>query len=100
MQNNNTLKPESFYIESKQFYTFFGQLKSLEPITVVNMLVDNVFKHQIILNDKIVLPIITAFYLFNLPINSWYNDIEFKRLFIDLRALTWSTKCIGQLEVL
>ena len=46
-QNDNIPEPESFYIESEQFHTFFGQLEGSEPITVVNTLADNAFKHQI-----------------------------------------------------
>lgn len=44
--------------------------------------------------------IVPASYVFNLSIDLWYNDIEFKRLFIDLGASTQSTKGIGQLKKL
>lgn len=48
------------------------------------MLANNVFKHQITLDDKKVL-LITAYtlYIFNLSFDTLYNNIEFKKLFID-----------------
>lgn len=89
MQNDNTPELESFYIESEQFHTYFGQLKGSESITIVNTLAYNAFKHQIILSDKTVLPTtVPAPYVFNLSIDSWYNDMEFKGLPIDSRAST------------
>lgn len=58
---------ESLYTELEQFHTFLGQLKGSESITVVNILVSNVFKYQITLNNKKVLPItIPTPYVFNL----------------------------------
>ena len=100
-QNDNTPEPESFYIESEQFHTSFGQLEGSEPITVVNTLVDNAFKHQIILNDKTVSPITDlAPYVFNSSTDSRYNDAEFKGLLIDSGASTGSTGGIGQLKAL
>ena len=100
-QNDNTLEPESFYIESEQFHTSFGQLKGSESITVVNTLADNAFKHQITFSDEIVLPAtVLAPYVFNLSTDSRYNDIEFKELLIDSGASTRSTGDIGQLKAL
>lgn len=84
IQNDNTFEPDSFYFESEQFSISSGQLKGSKSITVVNTLVDNTFKYQITLNDKTVLPtIVSAPYVFNLSLDSQFNDIEFKRLFID-----------------
>ena len=58
-------------------------------MTVINMLADNAFKHRITLSDKTVLPItVPTPYLFNLSTDLWYNDIEFKGLFIDSEAST------------
>lgn len=57
MQNDNGFKPKLFYIESEQFHNFFGQLKGSESIKVINMLVNNAFKHQITISDKTVLAI-------------------------------------------
>ena len=101
MQNDNSPEPESFYIESKQFHTYFGQLKGSEPIIVINTLADNAFKHQITLSDKTVLPTtVPVSYVFNLSIDSWYNDIEFMGLLINLEGSTRATGGIGQLKVL
>ena len=89
MQNNNTPEPELFYIESEQFHASFGQLKSLESITIVNTLATNVFKYQFILNDETVSPItVPASYIFNSSTNSQYNDTKFKGLLIDSGVLT------------
>lgn len=56
---------------------------------IVNTLADNAFKHQIILSDKTILPIIIpALYVFKLSTDSQYNDTEFKGLFIDLGVST------------
>lgn len=67
MQNDNIPELELFYIELKQFYTFFGQLEGSKSITVINILAYNAFKYQIILSDKIILPInVPAPYVFNL----------------------------------
>lgn len=56
---------------------------------VVNTLLNNIFKYQITLYDKTVLPItIHTAYFFKLSTDSKYNDIKFKRLFIDLKAIT------------
>lgn len=58
-------------------------------MTVVNTLADNAFKHQITLSNKTILSIIVFTpYIFNLSIDLKYNNIKFKKLFIDLRALT------------
>lgn len=101
MQNDNTLEPELFYIELKQFHTSFGQLKGSKSIIVVNTLTDNVFKHQITLSNKIVLLIIvSAPYVFNSSTISRYNDIKFKELLIDSRVSTQSIRDIGQLKAL
>ena len=48
-QNNNILEPKSFYIKLEQFQNFFGQLKDLGSIKVVNKLVNNAFKYQIVM---------------------------------------------------
>ena len=67
MQNDNIPKLESFHIESEQFHTFFGRLKGLKSIIIVNLLANNTFKHQIILSDRTVLPItVLDPYIFNL----------------------------------
>lgn len=89
MQNNNRSELELFYIESKQFYSFFSQLKSSESIIVVNTQTNNIFKHLIILNNKTV-SFITVFtsYVFNLLTDLQYNNIEFKGLFINSNILT------------
>ena len=100
-QNDNTPKPELFYIESEQFQTSFGQLKGSESITVVNTLADNAFKHRITLSDETVSPItVPAPYVFNSSTDSRYNDSEFKGLLIDSGASTRSTGGIGQLKAL
>ena len=92
MQNDNTPKPKLFYIKSEYFQTSFGQLKDSKSITVINMLVDNAFKHQITLSDtKILLITVPAPYIFNLSTDWQYNDIEFKALLVDLGPLTQST---------
>ena len=58
-------------------------------MTVVNTLADNAFKHRITLSNKMVLPItVSTSYLFNSSTDLRYNDIEFKRLFIDSEAST------------
>ena len=91
MQNDNIPKLELFYIESKQFHTFFGLLKGLKSIIVVNTLTNKVLKYQITLSDKTVLLItILALYIFNLLIHLQYNNIMVKGLLFDLRALTQS----------
>ena len=65
------------------------------------MLADNAFKHRITLSDKTVLPTtVPAPYVFNLPTDSHYNDIEFKGLLIYLGASTRSTGGISQLKTL
>ena len=87
MQNDNIHKPKSFYIVSELFHTSFGQLKSLESITVINTLADNAFKHQIILSDETISPITVPIpYVFNLSTDLQYNDTEFKELLINLGA--------------
>lgn len=56
------------------------------------MLVDNNFKYQITPSEKINIAIIVfIFYFFNLLTDLKYNNIEFKKLFIDLKALTRPT---------
>lgn len=58
---------------------FFGQLEDSEFIAVINILAHNALKHQIIMSDKRVLPIIVpAPYVFNLSADSQYDDTEFK----------------------
>lgn len=58
-------------------------------MTVVNMLVNNAFKHYITLYNKTILYItIATSYFFNSSINLEYNNIEFKKLFIDLKVST------------
>lgn len=91
---------ELFYTDSEQFYITIGQLNNFESLTIVNILVNNAFKYQIKLNDKIILLITLALYDFNLSINSQYNDTEFKGFFINSRALTRSIEGIGQLKIL
>lgn len=91
-ENDNIPEPESFYIESKQFYTSIGQLESSGSLTVVNTPADNAFKHQITLSDKTVSIITLALYILNLSTDSQYNDNEFKELLIDSGA---STQSIG-----
>lgn len=96
MQNNNTFEPESFYIELEQFYISFCELKSLKSITIVNTLANNAFKSQITLNNETISPsIVSAPYVFNLSTDLQYNNIEFKKLLINLKALTKSTRGIG-----
>ena len=88
MQNNNTPELESFYIKLELFHISFGQLEGLELIKVINTLADNVFKHQITLSNKTVLPItVPAPYVFNFSTNSQYNNTEFQGLLIDSGAL-------------
>lgn len=58
--NDYTPEPKLFYIESKQFYTFFGQLEGSMFLTVVNILANNIFKHQIILSNETVFSITLA----------------------------------------
>lgn len=92
---------ELFDTKLEQFHTFFGQLEGSESITVVNILADNAFKHQITLSDNTVSHIIVpAFYTFNLLTDLQYNDTEFKGLFINLGALTHLIRGISQLKVL
>ena len=70
-------------------------------MTVVNTLANNAFKYQITLSDKTILPItVPTPYLFNLSTDLRYNDIEFKGLLINSRALTQLTKGISQLKAL
>lgn len=70
MQNNNTPEFEWFYIELKQFHIFFGWFKGWKFIKVVNTLANNTFKHQITLNNKIILLIIVpTSYVFNISTN-------------------------------
>lgn len=84
-----------------QFHSFFGQLKDFETKTVVNNLVDNTFKHQIILSNKIISAItVPVPYIFNLLTDSRYNNAEFKWLLIDLGVSTRSTGGISQLKLL
>ena len=65
----------------------------------VNRLADNAFKHQIILNNVIVLPITTTFsYIFILSTDLQYNNIEFKKLIIVFKALNQLTGVIWQLK--
>lgn len=85
----------TFYTISEQFYTFFGQLKSSKSITIVNTLVDNIFKYQITLNDKIIFSITLTLYTFNLSTNLQYNNTEFKRLLINSSVSTRSTNDIN-----
>ena len=76
-------------------------MEGLEPITVVNTLADNVFKHQITRCDETVSPITDpAPYVFNSSTDSQYNNAEFKGLLIDSGASTQSTGGIGQLKAI
>ena len=86
--NDYTSEPKLFYIESEQFYICFSQLKNSKSITVVNILINNVFKYQSILNNKIVSPTTPTPYIFNLSINSQYNNTKFKGLLINLSTST------------
>lgn len=80
----------------KQFHILIDQLQSFDLITVIYILTDIAFKHQITLSNKTILPItVSTFYVFNLSTDSQYNDSEFKGLFINLRASTQSTRSIN-----
>lgn len=95
------LESESLYNMSGQFYTSISRLQSFDSITVVNTLADNVLKDQIILKNEIVLPItVFASYVFNLSINSQYNDTKFKEFFIDSDASIQSSWGISPLKAL
>lgn len=83
LKNDYISESRSFYSKSEQFETFIYQLRGCKFLIVVNILVDNAFKYQIILNDKIVLFVTPAFYIFNSPTKSQYNDTKFKELFIN-----------------
>ncbi len=89
-----------FYSKLKQLHTLIGELQSFDSLTIINNLADNAFKCQIILCNKIVSPIISIFHVFNFLINLQYDDIKFKRSFIDSNISTQSIKSIGQLKVL
>ena len=100
--NDYTPEPttESLYTKSKQFHTSVGQMRGSESVTAVNALANNAFKYQIILSNKTVSLITPAPYIFNPSTDLQYNDIEFKRLLIDLGASTQLIGGIGQLKVL
>lgn len=80
------LTNELLYTGSKQFYIPFCKLKASESVTIINILADNAFKYQVTLSNEIVSLITPAFYIFNLSIDSKYNDTEFKELLINLGA--------------
>lgn len=76
-------------------------MKGSESIRVVNTIANNVFKYKITLNDKTILFIIVLVsYIFNLLGDLWYNEIEFKELFINSKVLTQLTEGIDSLKEL
>lgn len=101
IHNNRMVEFKSFYTILEQFSTFFVQLKGSESKIVVNTLVDNTFKHQIILSNKTVPPI-TFFvpYVFNLSTDLQYNDTKFKGLLFDLGISSQLMGNIGQLKAI
>lgn len=77
-------KTELFYLKLKQFYIFIDQLQNPESFTIVNNFDNNTLKK---LSDKIASSILIVSYLFNLSTYLQYNDIKFKKSFIDLDAI-------------
>lgn len=70
-------------------------------MTIINQLVNNVFKHQIT-NENNITSINTKFelYNFNVTIDSRYDESKFKNLLIDFDAATQSKNGINQLKTL
>lgn len=75
---------ESFFNKFEQFHISNDQLQDFESITDINNLENDASNHQITLSDKTISFISSASYIFNLSIDLQYNNIEFKKLFIDL----------------
>lgn len=89
------LRVKSFFIKFKQFYYSNNQVQNFKTMTVINNLDNNSSNHQIILSKKIVFSICLNSYIFNLSSDSQYNNIEFKKLHIDLNVLTQSIDSIS-----
>lgn len=85
---NYSLGSKLFYTESEQFNSLTNELHSFESKTVINILVNNAFKHQITLNDKTLSLIALVSHIFNLSTISQYKNNEFKRLYIDSKVST------------
>lgn len=85
---------------NKLFLTQLGPLQNTKLTNTINLLSDNVFKHQITSANITVLVVNLMSYSFTTLTNIQYNNSKFKELLIDLRAATWSIGGLGQLKAL
>jgi hypothetical protein len=68
-------------------------------MNIINALVDNAFKHRLILVNNVQFVILTS-YTYNTIIEFRYDDTEFKRFLINSESITKSTEAIDQLKAL
>ena len=96
---SNTTK-KSFQLIIESFFISVESLQDFEIVTIVNVLIDNAFKHQITLKNKTlkneIIFVFFNFYVFNESIDSRYDNTKFKNLLIDSNAVIKFTNDIDQ----
>jgi hypothetical protein len=91
----------NFNNESKSFFIFIDLLNNLNTIiTIINMLVNKIFKHKIILINNITIFVVSISYIYKIFTASKYDDREFKEILIDHDASDFSSKNIEQFTTL
>ncbi len=106
------ISTSTFMIEFTEHSQTFNESKcfliSLESLdeskTITNMLANKILRHRLIAKDSIIafvlIVLVSISYVFNVFIESRYDDREFKNLLIDHDAAIWSSEDIEQYTIL
>ena len=87
-------------ITDELFLSSINALQNIESTNTINLLANNVFKHQIISTNGTVALTSPVPYSFTTLTDLWYDKSKFKGLLIDSSAATRSISGIGQLTAL
>ena len=88
-------------IESnEQFFISYETLENIELWIIIEQFANNFFLHRASKRDEIISSIFSILYVYNVVIKSWYESIEFKNIFINLKAAVKSNKKFRQFNTL
>ena len=92
---------ETFNVQkvNEQFITSLGVLDASESSAATKILANGAFRHRLISSNE-TSSIAPTSYVFNASIDSRYDSSEFKKLLIDSKTATRSTRDMSQLKAL